>query len=325
LTGALTIARKEMRDSVGDNIFIAVFMSFLIIVISMTVSSAANYNSRIAYLQNPQNTVFEIYGDSDSPSLRYSFDTLIGILAVICPGLAVMLSFNSVNKERLDGSLKVSLSYPLYRDQIFLGKIISGFLLISTITFSVILIEFASFIYLTGISFTIDLLIRILFFFISTLLYMMLFYSLGLLFSILLNSSVTSLLFGIVAWVFATDIYKRITDQIGDLIFGKQDSYWNPIISKYLGITVDPLNTIRYDSFLKITGFLDVSGNYITLLQNALTTLTVQLDSYNKPIIKNVDFNSITLNLAIPSAVIITFIIITVLISYIIFNKMEIT
>jgi ABC-type transport system involved in multi-copper enzyme maturation permease subunit len=242
-----------------------------------------------------------------SASLINSLRTLIPVLSFLCPVLALLISFNSVNGEIEDGSLKVSLSYPLYRDQIFLGKLLSGFFVTFLTSFSAMLVGFAVYIYLSGVAVNLDLLSRILIIAFSTTLYMMIFFSLGLLFSIYFNNPVKSFLLGVITWIIAIDVYKQVINLAAELLFGIRIS-----------------NKLSYETFVNICSIFDVNSNYGKILENSLTTLSVISYSAKGFIVNNIYVGAILSTLYNPLTVMLSLIVIINLFSYLLFIRKEV-
>jgi ABC-type transport system involved in multi-copper enzyme maturation permease subunit len=92
---------------------------------------------------------------------QYMHEFLITQISSLGALLAVALSFNSINKERIEGSLKVLLSYPIYRDKIILGKLLAGILVVALATSASMAISFSIMVYYMSIPVTIDIILRL--------------------------------------------------------------------------------------------------------------------------------------------------------------------
>jgi len=146
MPGVWTIARKEFRDHVSDRTFLLCFAALLI-----TMVGGALY--------------FVQWINDFDWGWKYWYVYLIEYvtrnLSSIGVLVAIALSFNSINKERTEGSLKVLLSYPIYRDKIILGKILAGFLVITIVTIASMTISFSIVVYYLSIPLTADFLLRV--------------------------------------------------------------------------------------------------------------------------------------------------------------------
>jgi len=128
MVSVFTIAEKELRDSVGDRLFLGIYVILLTALILTVIPSAADYKVRSlipvseSFDKGLKLSVLEDY----SASLNKSMKNMIPVFSSLYSLIAVVLSFNSINGEIENGSLKVTLSYPVYRDQVFIGKFLGA-------------------------------------------------------------------------------------------------------------------------------------------------------------------------------------------------------
>lgn len=329
MANAFTVAKKELRDSVGDRVFLAIYLILLIIIVTVAIPSAAEHRLSLQLQfqgvseNDPNMSLYD--AQTTSASLINSLRTLIPVLSFLCPVLALLISFNSVNGEIEDGTLKVSLSYPLYRDQIFLGKLLNGFFVTFLTSFSAMLVGFAVYIYLSGVIVSLDLLSRIFIIAFSTTLYMMIFFSLGLLFSIYFNNPVKSFLLGVITWIIAINVYKQVINLVADLLFGiRIDQRWGSEIATYMGYSPSPSNKLSYESFINICSIFDINSNYGKILENSLNTLSVISYSTKGFVVNNIYVGAILSTLYNPLTVMLSLIIIINLFSYSLFIRKEV-
>ena len=159
MAGTLTIARKEFKDHVSDKAFLLCFAALLIAMVG----------GSFYYIQRVQDSNIEWSGRGDSirGDSAWKFWSLslvewcIGQLSSLGVLVAIALSFNSINKERTEGSLKVLLSYPIYRDKIILGKLLAGLIVISLVTIASMTIAFSIVMFSLSIPLTLDFFLRI--------------------------------------------------------------------------------------------------------------------------------------------------------------------
>jgi ABC-2 type transport system permease protein len=115
MPGLSLIIKKEMSDAVSNRTFL---LSLGVLVFLLLFSG---------YAAGVQFTWNVTWGTSDTSS------PYLTVIAYLVPNInllgalvAVVYGFNSINKERTEGSLKVMLSYPIFRDQVMLGKLLAG-------------------------------------------------------------------------------------------------------------------------------------------------------------------------------------------------------
>ncbi len=145
MPGISTIIKKEISDAVTNRSFL---LSFGILVLCMVIAGFAagnTFNSERFGLSKDRLIIL-----SDIAPII----TLLGAL------VAVALGFNSINKERPEGSLKVMLSYPIYRDQIILGKLFGNLIIMSIATTASTGISLALYLQMTKIVLDSEMLVR---------------------------------------------------------------------------------------------------------------------------------------------------------------------
>ena len=145
MPGISTIIKKEISDAVTNRSFL---LSFGILVLCMVIAGFAagnTFNSERFGLSKDRLIIL-----SDIAPII----TLLGAL------VAVALGFNSINKERPEGSLKVMLSYPIYRDQIILGKLFGNLIIMSIATTASTGISLALYLQMTKIVLDPEMLVR---------------------------------------------------------------------------------------------------------------------------------------------------------------------
>ncbi len=159
MPGILTIARKEFKDHVSDKAFLLCFAALLVAMVG----------GSFYYIQQVQdsNLLWSGRGDNINEDSAWKFwsislvEWVLGQLSSLGVLVAIALSFNSINKERTEGSLKVLLSYPIYRDKIILGKLLAGFLVLSLVTIATMTISFSIVMFFLSIPLTLDFFLRI--------------------------------------------------------------------------------------------------------------------------------------------------------------------
>jgi ABC-2 type transport system permease protein len=159
LPGILTIAKKEFTDHVSDNTFLLIFGVLLIVMVAGAYVHVLNvqdwaYEEILRRDVEEASIAWKIYGPEFTNLVAEPF-SLFGIL------VAIVLSFNSLNKERSEGSLKVLLSYPISKGKLIVGKLIGGLLVVVLVTLVSMTISFSIIIYYLAIPVTIDYLSRV--------------------------------------------------------------------------------------------------------------------------------------------------------------------
>ena len=157
----LIIARKEFKDHVSDHTFLLCFATLLIVMVG-----GALFMIQLVQYQNFRTASGPYLIEEDAIWKHYDYlftEIVTGHLSSLGALLAVAMSINAIQKERVDGSLRVLMSYPIYRDDLFMGKLIGGALVLSLVAIVSMVISFSLLVFYLSIPLTIDFLIRIIF------------------------------------------------------------------------------------------------------------------------------------------------------------------
>lgn len=217
MVGFTKIAKKELIDCVSNQTFLICYLILLIATTINAFEASKSFNEHVfhtlSYESNIKNAIF-----LQLPTLFHGVILTISEYGGI---LAFVLSSAYFIDERKSGSLKVTLSYPLHRDSILIGKLIAGVTILGLCVFSSLLIGLGIEIYLTGI--VIDVIwMKIFFvFYIVSVVYLGIFLFLGSLFSLMFKDSSESLLAGlIIVLLLSTSFWEYSGSAIGQMIYG---------------------------------------------------------------------------------------------------------
>lgn len=145
------------------------------------------------------NPIFALFGDLD----------LIFMIKTVFSLLAILFTYNTISGEKEDGTLRLIFSYPIPRDTLILGKMVGVFLcliipLIIPIVLGIALLTLFPNVHLEGKDWVQLLLILSIF-----MLYMISFFSLGMLVSARTSQSSISFLILLFIWVIWTLVIPR--------------------------------------------------------------------------------------------------------------------
>lgn len=194
MPGVLTIAKKEFKDHVSDHTFLLCFATLLIVMVG-----GALFMIQVVQVQNFR-TASDPYIEEGAfwKFHDYLFTEMVtGHLSSLGALLAVAMSINAIQKERVDGSLMVLMSYPIYRDDLFMGKLIGGALVLSLVAIVSMVISFSLLIFYLSIPLTIDFLLRIMFTTLIGIMLLVFFLCIGMVVSSFLNDA-SSILLGMI-------------------------------------------------------------------------------------------------------------------------------
>lgn len=227
MPGLFTVAKKELLDIVTEKKFLLIFATLLIVVLVSTFQGAQNF-MEMSYSSSSY-IISDIGGNKTEPEVKtlsfgstnlyWAFYSMVKNISTVGGLLAIAISFDTINKERLSGSLKVLLSYPVYRDSVLGGKYLGGFAVITIVTLTTLMTGIGVFVGVTGTPLTFDNMARFLIFLGMSFVYLALFLGIGLLLSIVLPDPSTSLLAAMIIWLASTQLIPNLGWAIASIVY----------------------------------------------------------------------------------------------------------
>ena len=146
----------------------------------------------------------------------FSSIDLTFVFQVVLSLLALLFAYNAISGERENGTLKLMMSNSIPRSSVLIGKYLSALLslfwpIAVSVIVALLMIMFSGKVSLTGGDF-----LRILLIIVVSLLYVSLFYLMGLLISTKTQRTATSLMLAMFVWVFLTLIYPNAGGFLAD-------------------------------------------------------------------------------------------------------------
>ena len=189
MAGTLTVATKELRDQFGSKRFMILFGLVLLL------STLSAYQG-VDYIRNNENAGF-VYIFSGT-QMSFSF---IQTMVYFGPLLGLALGFDAINKERATGTLSILLGQPIFRDSVINGKLIAGATALTTLVLGTIGIMSGVSIPMLGFGPTLTEMTKILALTLLTIVYLVFWLSLGILYSVLMKRTATSIMASIATWL----------------------------------------------------------------------------------------------------------------------------
>jgi len=206
MAGAITVFNKEIADHFGSKRFIILF-GLIVALASMTA-----YQGVIYLRSNTSAGFLSIFSGSQ---FGFSF---VQIMVFFGPILGLIMGFDAINKERASGTLSVLLSQPIFRDSIINGKFLAGTIALTVLTVSTIGIMCGLTIPMLGFGPTLDEVLRIVVLTSLTILYLVFWLSLGILFSVLAKKTSTSILASMATWLMFTIVITILASVVASIL-----------------------------------------------------------------------------------------------------------
>jgi ABC-2 type transport system permease protein len=192
ISGIFAMTEKEMKDQFGSKRFLIIF-GFTVLLSGLAAYQGVDF---IKTTQGSSLTFLHIFTGT-----KFQFN-ILQIMVLFGPIIGMSLGFDSINKERTTGTLSMLLGQPIFRDTVINGKFLAGAASLATIAVGNILITTGLAIPLLGYGPSAAEVLRISIVAILTVLYLILWLCLGMLFSVIAKKPSTSILASIGAWMF---------------------------------------------------------------------------------------------------------------------------
>ncbi len=123
-------------------------------------------------------------------------------VAFFGPLVGLVLGFDTINRERNEGTLSKLLSQPIYRDVVINGKFLAGVVMITVMMASIVLVITGLGLIVMGIIPGLEEIWRIFIYLVISIIYISFWLGVAILFSILFRSTATSALAALAVWIF---------------------------------------------------------------------------------------------------------------------------
>jgi len=276
------IACKEVSDSFNSKKFLLVLGLFTLFSLAAVWTGIQSYEQNLEQFRNgggfaPEKpTLLDVF----APLLSFNMPLAAGILALL-------LSYDAVSKEREEGTIELLLSYPVYRDEVINGKFIANLFTLSLALLFSYGVTSGLAVYMTGQIPSINILIRLSFIWIGTIIYMAFFMALGSLFSTIFRSSWRSLIAGVIilllsvatpfiAGFTASQIYQYDPGTNRDEVIQRTETrYGNTVVedSNSEEISREEVRAKR-EQFKDKVSRLSPSNSYVNYVREMLGTAT---------------------------------------------------
>lgn len=140
--------------------------------------------------------------------------SFLAFVTFLAPLLGIAMTFDAISSERQKGTLLRLLAQPLYRDDIILAKWLSSLFVMTVFFLALGFFVIGLGILIFGLPPSFEEVLRIVVFLVVTALYVAVWMSLGILFSLVFRQGATSVLAALAMWLFFTLFYPMIVDVV---------------------------------------------------------------------------------------------------------------
>jgi len=194
--GIKTIIKKELADHFSSYRFTIIFALVAMLSLITAYMVGLNIRNELAGVAKPRFIFLMLFTSSGA------LFSLVQFVAFFGPLVGLVLGFDTINRERSQGTLSKLLSQPIYRDVVINGKFLAGVVMISVMMVSIVLVITGLGLIVLGIIPGLEEIWRIMIYLIISIIYISFWLGVAILFSILFRSTATSALAALAVWIF---------------------------------------------------------------------------------------------------------------------------
>ncbi|MGD8652718.1 MAG: ABC transporter permease subunit, partial [Desulfobacterales bacterium] len=190
------IIRKELADHFSSYRFAIIFALIAMVSLITAYMVGLNIRKELEGVAKPQFIFLMLFTSTGA------IFSLVQFVAFFGPLVGLILGFDTINRERNEGTLSKLLSQPIYRDTVINGKFLAGVVMITVMMVSIVSVITGLGLIVLGIVPGVEELLRIFIYLIISIIYISFWLGIAILFSILFRSTATSALAALAVWIF---------------------------------------------------------------------------------------------------------------------------
>ena len=194
--GLTTILKKELADHFSSYRFTIIFALIAMLSLITAYMVGINIKNELAGIAKPRFIFLMLFTSTGA------LFSLVQFVAFFGPLVGLVLGFDTINREKNEGTLSKLLSQPIYRDVVINGKFLAGVVMIAVMMVSIVLVITGLGLLIMGIVPGVEELWRIFIYLIISIIYISLWLGVAILFSIVFRSTATSALAALAMWIF---------------------------------------------------------------------------------------------------------------------------
>ena len=194
--GIRVILKKELADQFSSYRFVIIFALIAMISLITAYMVGLNIRQQLEGVAKPRFIFLMLF---TAPGAMFS---LVQFVAFFGPLVGLILGFDTINRERNQGTLSKLLSQPIYRDVVINGKFLAGVTIISIMLISIVLVITGLGLLIMGIVPGLEEIWRIVLYLVLSIVYVSFWLAVAILFSIIFRNTATSALASLAVWIF---------------------------------------------------------------------------------------------------------------------------
>jgi len=195
MQGIMTIFKKELADHFSSYRFVILFALIAMVSLITVYMVGLSITKDLEGIAKPQQVFLMLFTSS---GIQFS---LVQFVAFFGPLIGLMLGFDSINRERNEGTLSKLLAQPIYRDSVVNGKFLAGVAVIAVMMTSIVLVIAGLGLLMIGVVPGWEEVWRMFIYLVISIIYVSFWLGVAILFSILFRSVATSALAALAIWI----------------------------------------------------------------------------------------------------------------------------
>lgn len=212
MQGISAVYKKELADHFSSYRFVILFALIAMVSFITSYMAGIHLKESLEGVAKPKFVFLMLFNTTGAMFSMVQFVAFFG------PLIGIVLGFDSINRERADGTLIKIVSQPIYRDSVINGKFLAGVATIAIILVSIVLVISGLGLMLLGVVPGLEELWRLFFYVIISIFYISFWLGLSILFSIFFKSIATSALATVAIWIFLSFFVSLGASVVADMV-----------------------------------------------------------------------------------------------------------
>lgn len=215
MNSIVVFAKKEFKTAYKDKVFLVIVLLFLLMSIASVYIGSTTKSAEMQAYQDIVSMAQSQGGAIPTAPEIYPLAILSNIIeyvTMIGAVLAIFLGFDAFSGERENGTLRLLLTRPFYRDQIITGKLAGAGMIIGALLSATLVFNLGLFTIATGMIPSLSEILRLAVFMILAFVYMMSFYIATLFVSLKTRDRAFGFLIMMIVWIFISFVIPQLAD-----------------------------------------------------------------------------------------------------------------
>jgi len=212
MQGISAVYKKELADHFSSYRFVILFALIAMVSFITSYMAGINLKESLEGVAKPKFVFLMLFNTTGA------LFSMVQFVAFFGPLIGIVLGFDSINRERSDGTLIKIISQPIYRDSVINGKFLAGVATITIMIVSIVLVISGLGLLLLGVVPGVEEVGRLFIYIIISIFYISFWLGLSILFSIFFKSIATSALASVALWIFLSFFVSLGASVLADMV-----------------------------------------------------------------------------------------------------------